>query len=238
MGPEKATALDAGQAAARPGKIELSGQYVRLIPLNAAVHARDLWESTCGPEKDVLWRYLFNGPFREFDQFYADLEKKSVSEDPFFYAILDLNSRRAAGYAALMRIEPTHRVIEVGSILFSPLLQRTRGATEAMYLLARYVFEELGYRRYEWKCDARNEPSRKAALRLGFQFEGIFRQHMIVKGRNRDTAWFSMLDCEWPERKKAFERWLDPANFDAAGQQIASLTQLRGAGGESEPARG
>ncbi len=123
-----------------------------------------------------------------------------------------------------MRIEPEHRVIEVGNILYTRALQRTRGATEAMYLLARHVFEELGYRRYEWKCDALNEASRRAALRLGFTFEGVFRQHMIVKGRNRDTAWFSMLDCEWPVRKAAFERWLDPSNFDADGRQRSKLS--------------
>jgi RimJ/RimL family protein N-acetyltransferase len=128
-----------------------------------------------------------------------------------------------------MRIEPAHRVIEVGSILLTPRLQRTVGATEAMYLMARHVFEDLGYRRYEWKCNAQNEPSRRAAERLGFIFEGVFRQHMIVKGRNRDTAWFSMLDSEWPTRKAAFERWLDPSNFDAQGRQKTSLSELNGA---------
>jgi RimJ/RimL family protein N-acetyltransferase len=125
-----------------------------------------------------------------------------------------------------MRIEPAHRVIEVGSILFTPRLQRTVGATEAMYLMARHVFENLGYRRYEWKCNVLNAPSRRAALRLGFTFEGIFRQHMIVKGRNRDTAWFSMLDSEWPKRKAAFERWLDPSNFGSEGRQRVSLSAI------------
>jgi RimJ/RimL family protein N-acetyltransferase len=125
-----------------------------------------------------------------------------------------------------MRIEPVHRVIEVGSILYSPRLQQTTLATEAMYLMARHVFEDLGYRRYEWKCNALNAPSRRAALRLGFTFEGIFRQHMIVKGRNRDTAWFSMLDSEWPLRKANFERWLDPSNFSTDGRQKVSLSQL------------
>src|SRR5207248_8753548 len=133
---------------------------------------------------------------------------------------VDRKSERAVGYASFMRVEPVHRSIEVGNILYTPLLQRTRAGTEAMYLMARHVFEELEYRRYEWKCDALNEPSRRAALRLGFQFEGIFRQHMIVKGRNRDTAWFSMLDCEWPERREAVERWLHPDNFDAEGTQL------------------
>src|SRR5262249_12793978 len=132
-------------------------------------------------------------------------------------------SREPAGYASLMRIDPAHRVIEVGNILYLPSLQRTVGATEAMFLLARYVFEDLGYRRCEWKCDALNEPSPRAALRLGFTFEGIFRQHMIVKGKNRDTAWYSMLDAEWPARKEAFERWLGPSNFSADGRQRTSL---------------
>jgi RimJ/RimL family protein N-acetyltransferase len=139
---------------------------------------------------------------------------------------VDRATGRAVGYASYLRIEPAHRVIEVGSILYTPLLQRTRGATEAMYLMARYIFEELGYRRYEWKCDSRNEPSRRAAERLGFTFEGIFRQHMIVKGGNRDTAWYSMLDSEWGERKAAFERWLDPGNFDAAGRQRTGLAPV------------
>ena len=125
-----------------------------------------------------------------------------------------------------MRIEPVHRVIEVGNILFTPSLQRTRGATEAQYLLARHAFDDLRYRRYEWKCNARNEPSRRAALRFGFTFEGIFRQHMIVKGRNRDTAWFSMVDSDWPARRAAFERWLSPRNFDDAGRQKVSLMSL------------
>ncbi len=140
-----------------------------------------------------------------------------------FYAIVDRRNGLAVGRAALMRIDPRNRVVEVGNIMYSPALQRTRGATEAMYLLARYVFEDLGYRRYEWKCNALNEPSQRAALRLGFSFEGIFRQHMIVKGRNRDTAWFSMLDSEWPARKREFERWLDKTNFDSQGIQKTSL---------------
>jgi RimJ/RimL family protein N-acetyltransferase len=139
---------------------------------------------------------------------------------------LDAASDAPSGYCSLMRIESAHRVIEVGNILYLPSLQRTVGATEAMYLLARYVFDELGYRRYEWKCDANNAPSRKAALRFGFTFEGIFRQHMIVKGKSRDTAWFSMLDAEWPQRKRAFEAWLDPENFDTRGKQKTALRSI------------
>jgi RimJ/RimL family protein N-acetyltransferase len=133
---------------------------------------------------------------------------------------------KAAGYASYMRIEPAHGVVEVGNILLSPSMQRTTAATEAMYLMARHVFEDLGYRRYEWKCNALNEPSRRAALRLGFTFEGIFRQHMVVKDQNRDTAWFSILDSEWPARKRAFEAWLDPGNFDVGGKQRQSLPEI------------
>src|SRR6185436_15486633 len=142
---------------------------------------------------------------------------------PLFFTILHEATGTPAGYCSLMRIEPAHRVIEVGNILYLPSLQRTAGATEAMYLLARYVFDTLGYRRYEWKCNALNHPSRAAALRLGFTFEGVFRQHMIVKGRNRDTAWYSMLDSEWPALKTRFERWLSPGNFDDGGRQRMPL---------------
>lgn len=169
---------------------------------------------------------MADGPYRDYETFEAAIRKKAESEDPLFFAIVDPRSGGALGYASFLRIEPNHRVIEVGSIVYSPALQRTPGATEAMYLMSRYVFEQLGYRRYEWKCHALNERSRRAALRLGFQFEGIFRQHMIVKGRNRDTAWFSMLDREWPERKQNFERWLAPENFDAHGRQQVSLSAL------------
>ncbi len=154
--------------------------------------------------------------------------RSTTLEDPCFYAILDADAR-VLGLFALMAIRPDHRVIEVGYVAYAPALQRTPLATEAQYLLARYVFETLRYRRYEWKCDSLNAPSRRAALRYGFTFEGIFRQHMIGKGRNRDTAWFSMLDGEWPARKIAFERWLSPENFKADGMQVESLSALNGA---------
>ena len=143
-----------------------------------------------------------------------------------FFAIVPRSSGNAAGYASYMRMDPANGVIEVGNILMTPSLQKTTAATEAMYLMARHIFEDLGYRRYEWKCNANNAHSRRAALRYGFTFEGIFRQHMITKDRNRDTAWFSMLDAEWPARKAAFEAWMDPANFDAEGRQRQSLTQI------------
>jgi RimJ/RimL family protein N-acetyltransferase len=212
--------------AERPRKLRLEGRLVAIDPLLPMSHGDALWEAVHTPEHDALWQFLFDGPFRERAAFDAALAKKAAGEDPLFFAIVDRHSGRAVGYASYMRIEPAHRCIEVGGILYTPVLQRTAGATEAMYLMARHVFEDLGYRRYEWKCDARNEPSRRAALRLGFTFEGIFRQHMIVKGRNRDTAWFSMLDSEWPARKAAFERWLDPGNFDGEGRQIEQLSAI------------
>ena len=201
----------------------MAERYVDLVPLLSAKHSDALWAATRGHVNNDLWSYMPWGPFvtREaFDAHMADLEK---GEDRIAYAIVDRSTGLAVGYATYLRIDEPNRVIEVGGILYSPLLQRTRGATEAMYLMAKYVFEVLGYRRYEWKCNTLNAPSRAAALRLGFQFEGIFRQHMIVKGQNRDTAWFAMLDSEWPARKAAFEAWLDPANFSASGQQLTPL---------------
>jgi len=212
--------------AKRPGHIVLEGRYVILAPLDARSHGDALWEATRGEQNDALWQYLAEGPFRDRKDFDKTLEGMAASEDPLFFAIIDGASGHAAGRASYLRIDPKHGSIEVGSILYSPALQRTRGATEAMYLMARHAFEDLGYRRYEWKCNALNEPSRRAALRLGFTFEGIFRQHQIVKGRNRDTAWFSMLDGEWPRRKEAFERWLDPENFSATGEQKRKLGEL------------
>jgi RimJ/RimL family protein N-acetyltransferase len=209
-----------------PSRITLEGRLVRLAPLDPVAHADSLYEGSHGDGREELWRYLFDGPFPDRSAFDAYLRQKAASEDPLFFAIIDKRTGLAVGHAAYLRITPAHRVIEVGGILFTPLLQKTPGATEAMYLMARHAFEDLGNRRYEWKCDARNAPSRSAALRLGFQFEGIFRQHMIVKGQNRDTAWFAMLDSDWPVRKTNFERWLDPSNFDANGQQKVLLSVL------------
>jgi RimJ/RimL family protein N-acetyltransferase len=199
----------------------IEGRYVSLQPLNADAHADILFKTVQG--HDSLWDYMSDGPFHDRRTFRASIEKKAASSDPLYFAIIDNQSADAVGYASYLRVEPSHRVIEVGNILYTPRLQRTRGATEAMSLMARHAFEELRYRRYEWKCNALNEPSRRAALRLGFRFEGIFRQHMIIKGRNRDTAWYAMLDSEWPDRKAAFERWLSPENFDAEGRQIRKL---------------
>ena len=211
--------------APRPARVTLAGRRVSIVPVDPAAHAPALYAGSHGPGREDLWRYLFTGPYPDQADFRQYLDQRAAVEDPLFFTILD-TAAAPAGYASLMRIEPAHRVIEIGNILYLPSLQRTAGATEAMYLFARYVFEDLGYRRYEWKCDALNAPSRRAALRLGFTFEGIFRQHMIVKGKNRDTAWYSMLDTEWPARKEAFEKWLDPANFDADGRQRSCLYQV------------
>ncbi len=204
-----------------PEPTMLEGLHVRLVPLDPAAHGDALWQGVHG--HDHLWLYLGEGPFDNRSTFDAYLERKAVSRDPLFFSILDNASGLALGHATFMRIDGPNRVVEVGNILYTPALQRTTGATEAMFLMARHAFEDLGYRRYEWKCNSLNEPSRRAALRLGFTFEGIFRRHFIVKGRNRDTAWFSMLDSEWPARKAAFERWLAPANFDSRGVQIEPL---------------
>jgi RimJ/RimL family protein N-acetyltransferase len=209
--------------AERPRHTTIAGRYVTLQPLNAAAHADPIFFAVQG--HDALWDYMGDGPFPSREAFRASIETKSVSSDPLYFAVVDNQTADAVGYASYLRIEPSHRVIEVGNILYTPRLQRTRGATEAMFLMARHAFEDLRYRRYEWKCNALNEPSRRAALRLGFRFEGIFRQHMIIKGRNRDTAWYATLDGEWPDRKAVFEQWLSPENFDADGRQIRRLGQ-------------
>ena len=207
----------------RPGPATLKGRYGRLEKLGPE-HAADLWRAFAG--HDQVWTYIAaDGPFATAAEFVPFIAKRAAADDPYAYAIVD-GSDRAIGYLTLMRIVPEMRVIEVGHVLYSPALQRTLLGTETQYLLARYVFETLGYRRYEWKCDALNAASRRAALRFGFTFEGIFRNHMIVKDRNRDTAWFAMTDADWPARKAAFERWLAPDNFDAAGRQRTSLREL------------
>src|SRR5271169_5342318 len=187
--------------APRPGPVVLKGRYSRLEKLKPE-HAADLWKVFGG--HDHVWTYISSdGPFVSEAEFTPFIAMRAAAEDPYAYAIIDL-ADRAVGYLTLLRIEPAMRVIEVGHVLLSPVLQRTPLATEVQYLLARYAFETLGYRRYEWKCNALNAASRRAAVRLGFEFEGVFPQHMIVKGRNRDTAWYGMLDRDWPARRRAF----------------------------------
>jgi RimJ/RimL family protein N-acetyltransferase len=235
-----------------PQREPMHGRTVTLEPLDASRHAAALWNAVQG--HDEVWQWLFDGPYVTEADLTAAIDRKQADDNQIFYAIIPTASGHAAdepvpppgdsnqrvvpaqpqtypsargalGYASYLRMEPAHGVIEVGNILLSPSLQRTTAATEAMYLMARRVFDDLGYRRYEWKCNALNAPSRRAAQRLGFTFEGIFRQHMVIKGRNRDTAWFSILDQEWPVRKQAFESWLDPANFNETGQQRLTLEQ-------------
>jgi RimJ/RimL family protein N-acetyltransferase len=200
----------------------LAGRYCRLEPLDASRHAADLYAANSLDREGRMWTYLFSGPFSTLEEFTAWLKPREDSLDPLFFTVVDLATGRATGIASYLRIDTAHGVIEVGHLAFSPLLQRTRAATEAMYLMMKRAFE-LGYRRYEWKCDALNSASRHAAERLGFEFEGIFRQAVIYKGRNRDTAWFSVIDSEWPKRETAFLSWLDPANFDSHGRQLRRL---------------
>jgi RimJ/RimL family protein N-acetyltransferase len=209
-----------------PQRVALAGRRVRLEPLDPAAHGDSLYEALQGPENDHLWLYLFAGPFADRAAFDRYLRAIATEEGVLYFAIVDQATGNAVGHAAYMRIYPQDRTIEVGGVLFSPGLQRSAAATEAMYLMAEYAFERLRNRRYEWKCNALNAPSRRAAQRLGFTYESVFRQHLIVKGRNRDTAWFSMLDSEWPARKAAFQQWLDPENFDADGRQKTALSTL------------
>ena len=216
--------------AQRPQRIPLAGRYVDVVPVDASAHGDSMYVSATGPGTETIWTYLSVGPWPDRASLDGWLRQSECAEDPFVYALVEKTSGRALGIATYMRIEPAHRVIEVGGIWFTPALQRTRAATEAMYLMATNAFEVLRYRRYEWKCNAFNEPSKRAALRLGFTYEGLFRQHMIARGRNRDTAWFSMLDAEWPARREAFERWLAPENFNADGRQRSRLAAGSGSG--------
>jgi RimJ/RimL family protein N-acetyltransferase len=208
-----------------PGAVTLTGRYGAVERLQPSKHRASLWDAVRGHDK--LWTYMAYGPFADEVIFEDWLTSRETLADPFYYAIVDA-SGRAVGLATLMSIRPDMRVVEVGNILLSPSLQRTALATESQYLLARYAFEALRYRRYEWKCDALNAASRRAALRFGFTFEGVFRDHMIIKGRSRDTAWFSVIEDEWPARRAAFEHWLAPANFAADGTQKARLGELQG----------
>jgi RimJ/RimL family protein N-acetyltransferase len=215
------------RAAARPERRPLEGELVVLEPLDPDAHAEALFEASSGPAAAGLWDYLPIGPFGSERDFRDWAEAAAAPADPLFFAIVERGSRRASGVCSYMRITPEHGVIEIGNIWFAPALQRTRPATEAIFLLARHVFDELGYRRLEWKCDSRNTPSRRAAERFGFGFEGLFGQHMVVKGRNRDTAWYALLDHEWPTARRAFELWLSAGNFDADDRQRRSLRALR-----------
>ncbi len=207
-----------------PARIPLRGQYVELAPQNAELHAPDLFAA--GHETDAAlktWDYMTYGPWKSVDDYRATIREQSASFDPIFYAIRPLDRHRFEGQASLMDINAPNGVIEIGHIWFGPQLARTRAATEALYLLIRYAMDELGYRRVQWRCNSLNEKSRQAARRLGFRFEGVFYNQMIFKGRNRDTAWYSILDDEWPEIRAILGTWLDASNFDANGRARSSL---------------
>ncbi|HEY1082496.1 MAG TPA: GNAT family protein [Prosthecobacter sp.] len=213
------------QPPALPAGEPLEGRFARLVRLDAAAHAASLLEANALEPEGRMWTYLPYGPFDSDAAYQAWLQDMGTRRDPFFYTILEAATGRPLGLASYLRMDPANGCIEVGHLHFSPLLQRSPAATEAMFLMMQQAFA-LGYRRYEWKCDSLNAPSRAAALRLGFTFEGLFRQAVVVKGRNRDTAWFSITDQEWPALQQAFLHWLAPANFDAQGVQRERLSDL------------
>ncbi|MEX4010134.1 GNAT family N-acetyltransferase [Neoaquamicrobium sediminum] len=213
----------------RPEREPMEGRYVRLEPLDAARHGDGLFEASSTPDKDSRFRWLYDHAPQDRADFQPWLDKAAASDDPLYFAVIDKASGRIAGRQSFMRIDTANGVIEIGNILWNGLVARKPASTEALYLFARHAFDDLGYRRFEWKCNAENEPSRSAALRFGFSFEGVFRQHLIVKGRNRDTAWFAMIDKKWPTIGRALEEWLDPENFDSEGQQKRRLGEIRAA---------
>ncbi|WP_374384660.1 GNAT family N-acetyltransferase [Dongia sp.] len=214
----------------KPPRVPLEGRFVRIEMLDADAHAGQLHAANAADKEGRIWTYLPYGPYPDPAPYRGWVAQMAKSEDPLFHAIIDKAQGRAVGVASYLRIEVAVGVIEVGHINYAPVLQRTSAATEAMYLLMRRVFDELGYRRYEWKCDALNAPSRAAAERLGFTFEGIFRQATLYKGRNRDTAWYAIIDEDWPRIRAAFEAWLAPENFDGNGRPRCRLSEMMRAG--------
>ena len=216
----------------------MTGRFCRLELLDVERHVADLWAANSLDREGRMWTYLPCGPFGSFDEYFAYMQTVAAREEQLTHAIIDTGTGKAVGVASYLRINVGAGSIEVGGLAYSPLLQRCPAATEAMYLMMRRAFDELGNRRYEWKCNALNTLSRAAAVRLGFQFEGIFRQADVVKGRSRDTAWFSIIDGEWPRLRTAFERWLDPGNFDETVQQRVRLSSLTGALGRAGNSKG
>ncbi len=213
--------------ARRPQRVELRGAHVLVRPLRAERDAEPLYAESHPPIGDpALWTYLPNGPYRDPAELLEALRVAEASDDPLFFALVPLPGERPAGVASYLRITPEHGVIEIGHIWFGASLSRTTAATEAIYLLAEHAFDELGYRRLEWKCDSLNKASRRAAERFGFRFEGVFRRHMVVKGRNRDTAWFAITEDEWPDVRAGFLAWLAPGNLDETGRQRRGLREL------------
>ena len=217
--------LDQWVPPARPGNEPMQGMYCRVERLHIETHAADLFAANSHDAQHINWTYLPYGPFATLQDYCAWIESACLGADPLFHAIVDLETETAVGVASFLNINPQNGSIEVGHINYSPALQSTRAATEAMYLMMKRAFE-LGYRRYEWKCNALNQKSRNAAQRLGFSYEGVFRQHMVVKSRNRDSAWYAAVDSEWPALRAAFEKWLAPVNFTADRQQRDSLSSL------------
>ena len=210
-----------------PVHTELKGTHVVLRPIDPDGDAESLYAASHAPSGDPrIWTYLYDGPYADLENFRESLREQAARHDYVFFAVADARHNRPLGIASYLSIVPEHGVIEIGNIWFSPELQRTPAATEAIFLLARHAFDELGYRRLEWKCNALNAASRRAALRFGFSFEGIFRQHMVVKGRNRDTAWYAITDTDWPAIRAGFRSWLAGENFDAEGRQRRSLEEL------------
>jgi RimJ/RimL family protein N-acetyltransferase len=218
-------AVPGWQPPPRPAREAMQGRFCRLEPLDPARHATDLFRANELDADARGWTYLPYGPFATFEEYRQWMHATCLGDDPLFFAIVDAATGRAAGVASYLRIDPRNGSIEVGHLRFSPRLQRTPAATEAMYLMMKRAFG-LGYRRYEWKCDALNAPSRAAALRLGLSSEGVFRQATVYKGRNRDSAWFAATDADWPALDGAFRRWLDAGNFDGRGKQRARLSDL------------
>ncbi|MCB1634341.1 MAG: GNAT family N-acetyltransferase [Xanthomonadales bacterium] len=206
-----------------PTGVALDGMRIRLEPLNAGSHGGDLAQALAGGEQDHLWTYMASGPFDSVPAFVTWLQRHAQADNRVSYALVDPRSGHALGLASYLRMDPAMGSLEIGHLCFGPQLQRTTASTEALYLLLRHAFDGLGYRRCEWKCDHLNAPSRRAAERLGFRFEGIHRQAMVIKGRNRDTAWYSILDREWPALRQELERWLAPENFDREGRQRQRL---------------
>ena len=205
----------------------LTGARVRLRPIDPAGDAPELYAVSHPPDGDPrIWTYLYDGPYPDLDSFRESLDEQAARHDYVFFTVADAADDRPLGIVSFLSIVPEHGVIEIGNIWFGPALQRTAAATEAIFLLARHAFDDLGYRRLEWKCNALNEPSRSAAIRFGFQFEGVFLNHRVVKGHNRDTAWFAITGERWPAVRAAFERWLAPENFTADGRQRSSLREL------------
>ena len=225
LGQPVGFAVRGWQPPSPPARASMQGRFCRLDPLDPDVHATALYAANTLDREGRMWTYLSCGPFDTFDAYHAWLDRFCRGADPMFFAIIDAASDKAVGVGSYMRIDPASGSIEVGHLAYSPLLQRSPAATEAMFLMMQNAFE-LGYRRYEWKCNALNAPSRAAAQRLGFTYEGIFRQHAVHKGRNRDTAWYAAIDSEWPALKAAFTRWLDAANFDTQGKQKTRLSDL------------